>query len=92
MLTYTPISSTQFESHRIYFIEGLPLLVRHSQGLCRLDGALHVTRPHLQVWDALTFDVLAQSACKLKRNTGRTWVTDVQAQIQSVLVQAQSDQ
>lgn len=52
-------------SHSIDLVEGFPLLILDSQGLCGLDGPLHVARPHLQVADALPSHVLAQRSGKL---------------------------
>lgn len=48
-------------TYSIYFVERLPLFVRHSQALRRLDGPLHLTRPHFQICDVLFLDELPQT-------------------------------
>lgn len=47
-------------SHRINFIQGLPLLVGNTQGFSRLDSPLHVACPHLQGADALGLNEVGQ--------------------------------
>ena len=52
---------------RIDLVERLPLLVGDAQRLGRLDGALHVARPHLQLADALAPDEFGQGLGVLRR-------------------------
>lgn len=53
-------------THCIDLIQCLPLLVRHAERLGRLNGALHVARPHLQLTDALAPDEFSQGLGVLK--------------------------
>lgn len=59
-------ASERNATYSIYFIERLPLLVLHSQALCRLDGPLHLARPHFQIFDILLLDELSQMSGKLE--------------------------
>lgn len=59
-----------FITHRIYLIKSLPLFILDSQGLCSLDSPLHVTRPHLEVYDFLSFDEGRQGTSILRE---RVW-------------------
>ena len=52
-------------THRVDLIEGLPLLVRQLQGLGRLDGALQLAGPHLEVLQVLLLHELAQGVGEL---------------------------
>lgn len=54
-------------TYSIYFIQRLPLLVRHSQALRRLDGPFHLARPHFQIFDFLLLDEFPQTFGKLER-------------------------
>lgn len=66
---HTPMwARGQSGSHCINLVECLPLLVRHPQPLCRLDGPLHLAGPHLQVRDVLVPDELSQILCKLREH------------------------
>lgn len=47
-------------SHRINFVQGLPLLIGNTQGLSCLDSPLHVAGPHLQGADALWLNEVGQ--------------------------------
>lgn len=39
--------------HSVYFIQSLPLLIRHAQLLCGLDAAAQLASPNLQILQLL---------------------------------------
>ena len=65
------------QTHSINFIKGLPLFILGAQSLCRLNGPLHVTGPHLQVTDVLALDEAGQSLCILKVVQHNDWLRNI---------------
>lgn len=57
-------------SHRINFIQGLPLLIGDAQGLSCLDSPLHVAGPHFEGADALRLNEVGQSISILGSGCG----------------------
>lgn len=59
-------------TYSIYFVERFPLFVPHSQAFRRLDGSLHLARPHFQISDVLLLDEFPQTFGKLERERENT--------------------
>lgn len=64
------------KSYRIYFVQNFPLLIRHSQSLCSLNGSFHLACPYFQIFNVLLINEPRQAPGKLQNTAeGKMKVT-----------------
>lgn len=57
-------------THGVYFIQSLPLLIRHAQLLCGLDAAAQLAGPNLQILQLLLLHEPSQGTWELQQRMG----------------------